>query len=70
MTDVEQALADRDYWLDVGQIVDPDMQLYGFSYRHSGAFRNPDIEIAGEVAARLVELRDMVLVMRESLDKR
>jgi hypothetical protein len=70
MNDVEQAIADRDYWLDVGKIVDPSMRLYGFTYRHSAAFRtHRSVEIDGKVAARLVELRDMVLVMRESLDK-
>jgi hypothetical protein len=30
------------------------MELYGFSYRNSASFRNPDMEISGRVAIVLL----------------
>lgn len=67
MNEAEQACADRDFWYEVRDIVNPDMELYGFSYRNSGSFRCPDITINGDVAAVLIAQRDAIRQLQQSL---
>ena len=53
--EIAEAHADRDWWYKAGQLIDSGMVLYGFSYRHSASFRNPDIELNGRVAEILIQ---------------
>jgi len=68
MNEVEQAHADRDFWYEVRDLVNPDMELFGFSYRNSGSFRCPDLTIDGDVAAALIAQRDRIRRMIPMID--
>jgi len=58
--EVAEAHADRDWWYKAGQLIDPEVVLYDFSYRHSASFRNPDFELTGKVAKVLIrQARDL-----------
>lgn len=67
MNEVKQVLADREFWYEVRDLIDPEMELYGFSYRNSGTYRNPDMTLSGKVARALIRQRDAIRQLQQSL---
>ncbi len=54
----KQNIEDRDWWRDVGSII--GAKLYGWNYRNSASFINPNIEVNGKVGAILIEQRNKI----------
>lgn len=53
---------DRAFWKRVAKLL--GAHLYGWSYQHSAAFVDPQIEVDGRVAAKLIEQDDEISRLR------
>jgi len=65
MNKVEQARADRAYWVEVGQMIDPESQLIGWSGRYQATFTRPIGQITGLIAEALMRQKADLQVAKE-----
>jgi len=62
---MEQDREDRAFWARIAEMF--GTTLYGWSYRDHASFINPQMEVWGKVAAKLIEQDDEIARLRSLL---
>ena len=56
------ALSERDWWVKVGRLIDPNIMLQSWDGQISASFTNPIIEIDGRLAR-------VILIQQKEIDR-
>lgn len=60
-----QDTADWEFWKRVAKVF--NTSLHSWSYRHSASFVNPQMEVDGRAAVKLIEQADEIARLKEEL---